>query len=319
MMVGVGGQGHVCGLPGDHLAGLNCLSDEQILPILLYMDADSLLNSGRSSDRLHRLVCDRKVWFHLLKQTAEFSKEKLEELVDFVPEKRRPELMPEVLRAAASKLPSSDPRSSPIKIIWAVQGWGAPETLDMMGGNFGACSNNLKELQTVAKAVRINFTILEVLGFESSWGQHYPIFDSLKKIAVHVEQQGEKLANFEMSRIPLVLNETFLSLQRMSMKWKVKQVSVSLSSGTWMMELLNYLADSSLDNGHIGNLLVHLCQEHVNLIALKKVWEIADEMVIILSIGHGLLKFKGGRGEDPDAAWQLVTNFFLHVNGNNND
>ena len=112
-------------------------------------------------------MCDHKVWLHLLKQTAEFSKEKLEELVDFVPEKRRPELMPEVLRAAASKLPSSDPRSSPIKIIWTVQDWGAPETLDMMGGHLGACSNNLKELQTVAKAVRINFTILEVLGFES--------------------------------------------------------------------------------------------------------------------------------------------------------
>ena len=170
----------------------------------------------------------------------------------------------------------------------------------------------------MAKAVRINFTILEVLGFESSWGQHYPIFDSLKKIAVHVEQQGEKLTNFEMSRIPLVLNETFLSLQRMSIKWKVKQVSVSLSSGAWGMEL-DYLAGSSLDNGHIGNLLVHLGQEHVNLIALKRVWEIADEMVIISSIGHGLLKFKGGMGEDPDAAWQLVTNFFLHVNGNNND
>ena len=44
---------------------------------------------SRSSDRLHGLVCDiihhdGVVWLHLLKQTTDFSKETLEELVDFV-------------------------------------------------------------------------------------------------------------------------------------------------------------------------------------------------------------------------------------------
>ena len=66
----------------------------------------SLPDKCRSSDRLHRLVCDRVVWLHLLKQTAVFSKEKLEELVSFVRENRRSELMPEVLRAAAIKVPT---------------------------------------------------------------------------------------------------------------------------------------------------------------------------------------------------------------------
>ena len=79
-------------------------------------------------------MCDHVVWLHLLKQTVEFSKEKLEVLVNFVPENRRSELMPEVVRAAARKFPSSDPgRGSPVKIIWTVQGFDAPETMDMEG------------------------------------------------------------------------------------------------------------------------------------------------------------------------------------------
>ena len=107
-------------------------------------------------------MCDRVVWLHLLKQTVEFSKEKLKQLFNFVPESRRPELMPELLRAAASKFPSSDPRihGSPVKIIWTVQGSGALETMDMKDSN--DVGTNLKELSSVAKAVRINFTILEV-------------------------------------------------------------------------------------------------------------------------------------------------------------
>ena len=227
--------------------------------------------------------------------------------------------MPEVLRAAASKLPSSDPRIlSPPKIIWTVQGWAAPETLDMMGGHLSACSNNVKDLQTVAKALGINFSILEVQNFEScqvTWGS-MTTFDSLKTICDHVEQQDEKMANFETNRIPhALLKETFLSLQRMSMKWKVKQAAVILGSDPWSMTL-DDLAGSSLGNGHIGTLFVHMRLEPVNLNTLKKVWEIADEMVIFSHNGRELLK--GGRGEDPEAAWQLVTNFFI-LHGNNND
>ena len=57
----------MCSLPGDHLAGLDCLSDELVLPLLLAMDSESLLKVGRTSQRLFSLVCDRQVWRHLLK------------------------------------------------------------------------------------------------------------------------------------------------------------------------------------------------------------------------------------------------------------
>ena len=72
-------QGHICPLPGDHLPGLHCLSDEQIIPILLACDPESLLNCGRTSAHLYRLVCDREVWKHLVKGIT-FTEDQMEEL-----------------------------------------------------------------------------------------------------------------------------------------------------------------------------------------------------------------------------------------------
>ena len=161
-------------------------------------------------------MCDRVVWLHLLKQTVGFSVEFSEQLFNFVPESRRPELMGEVLRAAASKFPASDPRihGCPVKLSWTVQGWGAPETMDMKDSN--DVGTNLKELSSVAKAVRINFTILEVevqclksspafCGFTHHYNDlftyHYNLNEQFttynRMIAKHVKMQGEKLANFE--------------------------------------------------------------------------------------------------------------------------
>ena len=36
-------KAHSCRLDGEHMPGLDCLSDGQILPILLAMDPDTLL------------------------------------------------------------------------------------------------------------------------------------------------------------------------------------------------------------------------------------------------------------------------------------
>ena len=258
------------------------------------------------------------VWLHLLKQTAVFSKEKLEELVSFVRENRRSELMPEVLRAAASKFPPSDPRRkrSTVRIIWTVQGWAAPETMDMEGyvghGDNNFTYSNVEELKNVAKAVGINFSVVEVQGFDSPL--HFTACfrttcNNFKMIADHVEQQDEKLANFEMIGIgfrPFV-DEVFFSLQRLSKKWKVKEVGVDVDD-------LEDLAASSLDNGHIISLSFNwYWGEPVNLNALQRVWEISEEMEI------NEVFLKGGRGEDREEAWQSVIDFFLRVNGNNND
>ena len=253
-------------------------------------------------------MCDRKVWVHLLNQTEKFPLKKLKELVNFVPEKSRLDLMPEVLKAAASKFPSSE-RENPAKIIWTVRGCpGAPQTMDMK-------PNNVEKLQIVAKTVGVSFNILKVESFSFSPG-YFAV------IANYVELQGEKLENFEGDQIDT--KEDFFLLQRMSMRWKLKCVRVDL--GGWVATArlkLNDLAGSSLDNVHINMLAVHMKgRVQVSLNALKRVWEIADQMRILnysifnYSLQPVLdLEVGGGRGEDREAAWQLVLNF-LH--GNNN-
>ena len=66
-------QAHFCHIPGDHTFGLNCLSDSQVLPLLLAMDANTLLACGRTSSQLLRLLRDREVWRHLLRETDELT------------------------------------------------------------------------------------------------------------------------------------------------------------------------------------------------------------------------------------------------------
>ena len=57
----------------------------------------------RTCDRLHRLLCDRNAWVHLLQGVDDFSKEKVEELVSFGGN-RGPEMMAELLGAIACKM-----------------------------------------------------------------------------------------------------------------------------------------------------------------------------------------------------------------------
>ena len=63
-------QEHIC-----PLTGIDCFSDDQILPLLLA----SLFNCGMASPRLYRLIRDRKVWRYLLKE-VDITKEQMEEL-----------------------------------------------------------------------------------------------------------------------------------------------------------------------------------------------------------------------------------------------
>ena len=157
----------------------------------------------------------------------------------------------------------------------------------------------------MTKAVRIAPTILEVQGYTTG--------ANLKRITDLVEQQGEKLASCEWTDL---CKEVFFALQRMSMKWKVQEVEVIVGSRpNRPLIKLDHLAGSSLlDKGHIGILYVDWYREPVSLNALKRVWEISDEMYI-----NEKVKLKGGRGEDREAAWQHVTDYLLRINGNTID
>ena len=60
----------------------------------------------------------------------------------------------------------------------------------------------------------------------------------------------------------------------------------------------------------------------VNLAAMKKLWRIADNVTIAQRvpglIGGGRVQVDGGRGEDPDGAWQHLVDLHLAANNANN-
>ena len=117
---------HICPLPGNHQASLDCLSDEQILPILLAMDSETLLALGRTSSRFYVLVSDRQVWGHLLHNVDEFTKEKVEELLVFgdgiFGMVGRPGMISEILKEAVGEFTYL---TGPMKLTIETQCWGS--------------------------------------------------------------------------------------------------------------------------------------------------------------------------------------------------
>ena len=106
----------------------------QVLYLLQWMDADTLLNVGRASDRLHTLVSDKTVWKLLLKRVETFDPEKIKELAVFVGKtKKNPEIRQEVLREAGKRLKeqAGEVQGRKMKFVLTIPGWGAPDTLEM--------------------------------------------------------------------------------------------------------------------------------------------------------------------------------------------
>ena len=136
-----------------------------------------MFNFGRTSKKLQRLVGDREVWVTHLQGISQFSKEVVEELAIFGI-KGSPEMMSEVLKAAGSRM--QFPFNADVRVKVAIQGWGAPVTMDVAG-------ENLEELTGVAQTVGAKFIMEEVEGF-------WPIDRILQKIISHVEDQKVMLA-----------------------------------------------------------------------------------------------------------------------------
>ena len=180
-------QTHICRLEGDHdhLPGLECLSDGQVLPILLAsLDPDTLLSCGKANRRLHRLVCDREVWRSLLRGIESFTDAKLQELVEF--DRLRvdgcdQEMMNEVAKEVANRFivcpvafgglyllcgkeGEENNWKSSFKVKVSIQGWGDPAVFEI-GGDVvekGRSKGHLEELCRVADTVGAEFFIKEV-------------------------------------------------------------------------------------------------------------------------------------------------------------
>ena len=161
--------GHICPLPGDHLPGLDCLPDEQVLPLLMAMDSDTLLQVGKMSARLYCLVLDRHVWRHLLKG-VELDKEQVEVLAVFgrglFGIQGSPEMRSDILKEAAER---SILLTGEVKVIIEIQSLVNAGDFEV----FEVDIRYLEELVSIAESVGARFTIkdVEVPGLEEEEGR----------------------------------------------------------------------------------------------------------------------------------------------------
>ena len=310
-------QAHFCHIPGDHTIGLNCLSDSQVLPLLLAMDADTLLTCARASTRLLGLVRDREVWRHLLRETDELTKEKVEELVLFG-SRKIPEMMAEVLKETASRMSrlSNDPYKKKdghgnVKIVLSVQGWGSPSVYQVYG-------DHLEKLVHVANTVGSSFTIVEV-----EHGRGALRFALWKQIAAHVKHQGETLDKLDFGFLIFMdrphdlgidgIDNVFLYLVKMSKWWRVKELRM------WCNRDNNWATlASNASAGRIG--IVHVyaprCFEEAKREDVRKVWEISSVMRVIFPPGpypeadeyevENVEEVGKDQPGEPEANWQKL-------------
>ena len=130
------------------------------------------------------------MWLGHLQGIAEFTKEVVEKLAIFGTN-GSPEMMGEVLKAAASRMKICGKTAARIKV--SVQGWGDPVTMDLPG-------ENLVHLTRLARVVGAELIVEEVECFRSMDGVRGElIFKILQMVVNHMEQQKEMLAFTELN------------------------------------------------------------------------------------------------------------------------
>ena len=289
-------QAHICRLAGDHRPGLECLADGQLLPILLAMeDPDTLLSCGGANRRLHRLVCDMRVWRHLLKGIESFTHQRLVELAEFGKNDSCLEMMTaEVVKEVASRF---EIRIRSFKVAVSIQGWGAPVTYEMVG------EEHLEELNQAAQTVGAKFTIKEVRACLFYY-YCFPLMAGL------VAQQEEGLHKLELPFVSLCsysqVMDTCLSLLKASEEWKIQTLSFRLSFSNSGGDIWTELARKAA-SGHIGTMKFRIYKgmtARTSKEDMKAVWEIAETLEVEVIDRGTLIRIGGGRGEDPKTTWE---------------
>ena len=308
-------QDDICPLTGDHLQGIDCLADEQVLMVMVTMDPQTLLNCGRASPRLYRLLCDRVVWRHLLKG-VNFTKEMMEELrvlgQGLFGISGSPEMMPEVVKEAAQRFPVKyQDFLGNIKIVIAIQSWGEPETFEVDG-------NKLEELTRVADAVGAKFVIKSLEESEIGGLVFEKPFFTL--IDAHIAQQEEGLLDkLELDKVSLPggwmdFRKFFFNLQRASREWSVQELIVYKRMD--FATLARY--SGSLHTVNTLHFRAHYKLEARWQDDVKRVWRKCNKFVFrIISgpINHTPddVEFLGGKEGGGDAEWQRILQLVFEI------
>ena len=278
-----------------------------MLPILLNLDPDDLLNIGRASPRLYRLVSDWEVWAHLLKRVAQFSNERVEQLVNFREESSRfgivprPKMIMEVVKEVAFRcqeeaLAEEGPLGRGLRVTLALDNEEAAHTYEMTGDNYR------EEFNRVATMVEFTmFTILKVHTSTSGW---WADKNTLRMLAAQVERQdGRSLCKLEIEELFLVPDaasysepmKLLLELIKVSEEWKIQFVFI-VTNNKGFTDLAKCSA-----RGHVGILALssgifggpRLIKEDV-----QAIWEISENIRVD---GN---QFGGGRDKDSNFTWE---------------
>lgn len=271
----------------------------------------------RSCKRLKRLVLDREVWRWLLQGITDFTEEKVDELVGFAVN-RGPEVMGEVLRAAARSFEPFNPSSPnfPGRIQLSVsvdQGWGGPDT-------FKLAEIHLNKLDTVAEAVGAKYNIVEVDMAQclprkrcealKSWSN----VKKLGKIVNHMEEQTEKMDMLKLCAWDHHQYEVsqghFLSLLKVTKKWRILYIMDDAN-------FLNFFADLPVDiaaAGQIESIWIRENEKSTSLDVLKRIWEIS--VTLIIKPADTWISVEGGKGENPEAGRQQFLDYLQILHGN---
>ena len=311
-------QDDIFPLTGDHLQGIDCLADEQVLMVMVTMDPQTLLSCGRASPRLYRLLCDRVVWRHLLKG-VDFTKEMMEELrvlgQGLFGISGSPEMMPEVVKEAAQRFPVKyQDFLSNIKIAIAIQSWGKPESFEVDG-------NKLKELTRVADAVGAKFVIKRLKESESGdLKTDQLIFQPFSTlIDAHIAQQEEGLLDkLELNKVSLPggwldFRKFFFNLQKASREWSVQELIVYKRMD--FATLARY--SGSLHTVNTLHFRAHYKLEARWQDDVKRVWRKCNKFVFRIITGPISdtpdVEFLGGKEEGGEAEWQRILQLVFEI------
>ena len=303
--------------------GLAHLSDEQVIPLLLAIDPDTLLNFGKTSTRFFNLVCDQEVWRQLLKKTAEFTKEKVEHLKAFKGSKGSEEMMPEMVKEAARRIPFSLKPMPVLVVVYPRWFRGIKNqvkvTLTIEGGwsndSFEVDCNGLEELSTLARTTGVKLILVEAM--EASSAEYFRnISVAWSVVVAHMKQQEVMLKQVKFKKVDAgiqpqdELGQFILPLLRLSNRWEIERFNLDedLDDLFW-----TELAKVPTSSGHIGSILCYSApmtvhKKHLN--TLRNLWQICRSIRTYEPTNYGgrWRDFLGGKVciLDPEAEWQRV-------------
>ena len=216
------------------------------------------------------MVCDQEVWRQLLKKTAEFTKEKVEHLKAFKGSKGSEEIMPEMVKEAARRIPFSLKPMPVLVVVYPRWFRGIKNqvkvTLTIEGGwsndSFEVDCNGLEELSTLARTTGVKLILVEAM--EASSAEYFRnISVAWRVVVAHMEQQEVKLEKLKVISVAATHRHVeqpqewlIFPLLKLSKRWEIESLVLprDLDDQFWWTSL----ADIPTSGGHIGM----ICSSH---------------------------------------------------------